>query len=91
MRTQTRARAAPDWWMGTRYRPAGDVFDGFDECVRWRRGLSDSDIRLDIKEVLFFPAMKPDTTQTAPGEKVRTGLWSTERVTDPLFVNQAAA
>lgn len=58
-----------------------------------RRGSTDSDIRLDIKEVLFFPAMKPDTTQAAPavvapGEKVRTSHtshWSTECVTDPLF------
>lgn len=63
---QTRARVAPDGWMGTGYRPAGDVFDRFNEWVRWRRGSTDSDIRLDIKEVLFFPAMKPDTTQVAP-------------------------
>ena len=61
----------------------------------WRRGSTDSDICLDIKEVLFFPAMKPDTTQAAPvvvgpDEKVRTSC-STECVTDPLFGKQAAA
>jgi len=69
--------------------------DSTSECS-WRRGSTDSDIRLDIKEVLFFPAMKPDTTQAAPvvvvpGEKVRTSHWSVECVTDPLFGKQAAA
>lgn len=68
--------------------------DSTSECS-WRRGSTDSDIRLDIKEVLFFPAMKPDTTQAAPvvvgpDEKVRTNC-STECVTDPLFGKQAAA
>jgi len=58
--------------------------------VSWRRGSTDSDVRLDIKEVLFFPAMKPDTTHAAPvvvapDEKVRT-CCSTECVTDPLSV-----
>ena len=68
--------------------------DSTSECNG--RGSTDSDIRPDIKEVLFFPAMKPDTTQTAPavvapGEKVRTSRLFTDCATDPLFGEQAAA